>query len=198
MRTSLAANEEQIEAELHALMMAGDVTAPARIAEFFLPLLIKRFTSKKVDQELVDTAVADALLSYFKSPAQYDPGKLPLGKFLFMAARGDLKNMLSRRAKEVERFGFTESVELGASSSELCDEKSTDKLPAILNVLDNETDKQIVTLMAEGVRQKAAYAAVLGNSKLPPKEQAKIVKRNKDRLMKLLQRSRKKITNEEE
>ncbi len=184
---------EKIGKELHALMMQGDVTAPARIAEFFLPLIISRLKSKKIDQEMVDTAVADALLGYFKNPAQYHPGKLPLGKFLLMSARGDLKNMLSRRTKEVERFGFTESVELGSSSSEQSDEKTNDKLPAMLNVLDKETDKQIVSLMAEGVRETAAYATVLGISNLPSQEQAKIVKRNKDRVIKLLQRKRKKI-----
>jgi len=62
-----------------------------------------------------------------------------------------------------------------------------------LNVLDKETDKQIVSLMAEGVRETAAYATVLGISNLPSQEQAKIVKRNKDRVIKLLQRKRKKI-----
>jgi DNA-directed RNA polymerase specialized sigma24 family protein len=186
-------DEEKIGKELHALLMQGDVTAPAQIAEFFLPLIISRLKSQKIDREMVDTAVADALLSYFKNPAQYDPGKLPLGKFLLMSARGDLKNMLSRRKKEVERFGFTESVELGSSSSEQSDEKTNDKLPAMLNVLDKETDKQIVSLMAEGVRKTAAYATVLGISNLPSQEQAKIVKRNKDRVIKLLQRKRKKI-----
>jgi DNA-directed RNA polymerase specialized sigma24 family protein len=191
-------DEEKVGNELHALMMQVDVTAPARIAEFFLPLIINRLKSKKIDQEIVDTAVADALLSYFKNPAQYDPSKLPLGKFLLMSARGDLKNMLSRREKEVERFGFTESVELGSSSSEQTVEKTKDKLPAILNVLENETDKQIVSLMAEGVRETAAYAAVLGISNVPPQEQAKIVKRNKDRVIKLLQRSRKKIKKADE
>jgi hypothetical protein len=50
-----AADEEKIGAELHALMVKGDVTAPARIAEFFLPLLVSRLMSKKIDQEIVDT-----------------------------------------------------------------------------------------------------------------------------------------------
>lgn len=187
-------DEEKIGNELHALMMLGDVTAPARIAEFFLPLIISRLSSSKIDQEMVDTAVADALLNYFKNPAQYNPGKLPLGKFLLMSARGDLKNMISRRTKDVERFGFTESVELGSSTSEQSDEKRTKtKLPAILNVLDNETDKQIASLMYEGVRETVAYAAVLGISNRPPKDQARIVKQNKDRVIKSLQRKRKKI-----
>jgi hypothetical protein len=188
-----AADEEKIGAELHALILQGDVTAPARIAEFFLPLLVARLTSKKIDQEIVDTAAADALLSYFKNPAQYDAGKLPLKKFLLMSARGDLKNMLARREKEVERFGFTESVELGPSGSEQCDDRIKDQITAILNMLDNPTDKQIASLMAEGVRETGAYAAVLGISDSSPREQAKIVKRNKDRLLKLLQRSHKEI-----
>lgn len=188
-----AADEEKIGAELHALMLQGDVTAPARIAEFFLPMLVARLTSKKIDQEIVDTAAADALLSYFKNPAQYDASKLPLGKFLLMSARGDLKNMLARREKEIERFGFTESVELGPSSSEQSDDRIKDQITAILNMVDNLMDKQIASLMAEGIRDTGAYAAVLGISELSPREQAKIVKRNKDRLLKLLQRSRKKI-----
>ena len=187
-------DEEKIGKELHALMMQGDVTAPARIAEFFLPLIISRLSSPKIDQEMVDTAAADALLNYFKNPAQYDPGKLPLGKFFRMSARGDLKNMISRRTKDAERFGFTESVELGSSTSEHSDQKTTKpKLPAILNVLNNQTDKQIASLMYEGVRETVAYAAVLGISNLPPKERAKIVKQNKDRVIKSLQRKRKRI-----
>jgi hypothetical protein len=42
--------------------------------------------------------------------------------------------------------------------------------------------------MMDGVRETAAYAAVLGLHHRPLHEQEKIVKRHKDRLKKMLQR----------
>jgi hypothetical protein len=188
-------DEEKIGRELHDLMLKGDVTASARVAELFLPKLTKRLSarSKTIDPHMIDTAVADTLLDYFKKPEKYHPTKLPLGKFLLMSADRDLKNLLARRTRDLERLGFTENVEVEGRAPEQCSEQREEKLANILKALQNETDKKIVSLMADGVRKTETYAAVLGIGGLPKTEQAKLVKRQKDRLLKMLQRARAKI-----
>lgn len=176
-------------------MLTGDVTAPARVAEFYLPILSRKLSaqSKSVHPNMVDTAVVDTLLSYLKKPQSFNPAKLSLEKFLFMSAKRDLKNLLASRSKEVERWGFKENVELEGPAAEQVREKPDETRARILNVVTNETDKQIVALMADGVRDTKAYAGVLGIRHLPQSEQTKAVKRHKDRLMKALKSARKKI-----
>jgi RNA polymerase sigma-70 factor (ECF subfamily) len=193
--TDAEAELERQGRELHQLMLKGDVTAPARVAEFFLPILSRKLAdrSKNVHPNMIDTAVADTLLDYLKRPEKFDPTKLPLGKFLLMSAGGDLKNLLSSRAKEVERWGFTENVEVPGSAAEHCSEPSDEKLKRILNIVESETDRKLVSLMAEGVRKTDPYAAVLGITHLAQAERAKAVKRHKDRLLKMLQRARAEI-----
>jgi hypothetical protein len=194
------AEEEQRERHLHKLMLTGDVTAPARIAELFLPILSRKISARStnVHPHMIDTAVADALLNYLKNPKMFDPNKLPLGKFLLMAASRDLKNLLSSRAKEVERWGYKETVELEGSASEQVSEESDETRARILNVVNNEIDRKLVSLMADGVRETHAYAEVLGITHLPGKQQAKTVKRHKDRLMKALRSARKRIGRKDE
>ena len=183
----------QLGLELHELMLKGDVTAPARVAEFFLPILSRKLAArskKNVHPNMIDTAVADTLLDYLKRPEKFDPNKLTLGKFLLMSADRDLKNYLASRTKEVERWGFTENVEVKGSAAEHRSEPIDEKLKRILNTVENETDRKLVSLMAEGIRKTQPYAAVLEITHLSQSEQAKVVKRHKDRLLKVLQRAR--------
>jgi RNA polymerase sigma-70 factor (ECF subfamily) len=190
--TDAETEAEQLGRELHELMLKGDVTAPARVAEFFLPILSRKLAarSKNVHPNMIDTAVADTLLDYLKRPEKFDPNKLTLGKFLLMSADRDLKNYLASRTKEVERWGFTENVEVKGAAAEHRSEPIDEKLKRILNTVENETDRKLVSLMAEGIRKTQPYAAVLQITHLSQSEQAKVVKRHKDRLLKVLQRAR--------
>jgi hypothetical protein len=154
------------------------------------------------DPHLVDTAVEDALLSYFKRPEQYDPAKLRLEGYLYMSARGDLLNLLKQQEKDSRQVGLAEVVELGDSDTEHGVEvqDELDMETFVLNrtspvwerlsqILPDSTDQEIVLLMMEGVRETSVYADVLGISDHAPEEQFIIVKRHKDRVKKRLQRN---------
>src|SRR5688500_14589281 len=96
---------EQLGYTLHQLLLEGDVTAPARITEVFMPLVIDRLRRRYPylsDPDLIDTAVEDTLINYFNRPEQYDPAKASLAGYLRMAANGDLLNLLKRPRKEAE------------------------------------------------------------------------------------------------
>jgi hypothetical protein len=190
---------------LHQRLVDGDVTATAEIAEVFMPIVaarLKRRYSDLDDPHLVDTAVEDALLSYFKRPQQYDPAKLRLEGYLYMSARGDLLNQLERQERDSKQVGLAEVVELGDSDTEhgveVKDELDIDAI--VLNytspvwerlseILPDFIDQEIVLLMMDGVRETSVYADVLGVSDYPPEEQFTIVKRHKDRVKKRLQRN---------
>jgi hypothetical protein len=184
--------------------MDGNVTAPAEIAETFLPRVVyeleKRFPDL-YDPHLVEMAADDALLNYLQHPQQYDPIQLPLDRYLIMSARGDLLNLFHKS----QYPGFpkkTQFVELDAPAREYKTEVKDESLgveeqafilaspvwPLLEQLLPDVTDREIALLMLEGVRVTNEYALTLGISHLPKADQETEVKRHKDRIKKTLQR----------
>ena len=196
---------EELERVLHQRVLDGDVTAPARVAEVFMPLITRRLRRRFPrlgDSHLIDTAVEDALMNYFNRPQQYDPAKSSLASYLYMSARGDLLNLLERDKRYTEHLRLVECVELDNSETEygveVKDEFDLEALILALNspvwqrlsdLLPDPIDQEIVLLMMEGMRKTSVYAEVLGISDHPVGEQAAIVKRHKDRLKKKVQRN---------
>ena len=185
--------------EIHERLLAGDVTAPAELAEALLEPLLQRLAKKYPrlpDPNILYDAVTDALMSYIRCPAQFDPARRGLIGFLVMAADGDLRNALAkekrRRQKEISR----EDVELGAaagnsevragnSETEPGREKLRQELPRIFT---DPTDLAMVELIISGERTTAAFVEVLQLRHLPVEQQRREVKRHKDRLKKRLER----------
>lgn len=191
--------------DLHQRMLDGDVTAPARIAELFMPVVTRKLRRKYPnmnDPHLVDTAVEDAILNYFARPEQYNPVKLGLLGYLRMSAEGDLRNLLQGEEKEADHLRLNGSVELDDSGTEHRIEVPDDfDLQALVlarnspvwellgDILPDAVDQEIVLLMMDHVRETSAFAEVLGILDLSTDEQAAAVKRHKDRLKKKLQRN---------
>jgi RNA polymerase sigma-70 factor, ECF subfamily len=184
---------------IHKKLLAQEVTAPAELAEVLLEPLIHRLTRKfpkLPDSDLLYDAVTDALMSYVKRPAQFDPAKRSLMGFLVMAAEGDLHNALAkekrRRQKEIsfkdvelgEAAGKSE-VEDGNSETEPAEEKLRQALPRIF---EDPKDLVMVEMMISGERTTEAFVEVLKLQHLPIEQQRREVKRHKDRLKKRLER----------
>jgi DNA-directed RNA polymerase specialized sigma24 family protein len=196
---------KQLGYTLHQLLLEGDPTATAQIAEAFMPWMIEQLGhrySNLRDPHLIDTAVADALINYFGRPDQYDPARGSLAIYLRMSANGDLLNLLKRSRKETSSQRSGQIVELDDPNVEheveiqaefdleawVLSQQSPvwEWLPRLL---PDPIDQEILSLMLEGVRETEPYAEVLGLSAKLADEQAVIVKRSKDRLKKKLQRN---------
>jgi RNA polymerase sigma-70 factor (ECF subfamily) len=193
----------EIGANLHRRLVAGDVTAPAEVAELFLPELVHslrgRFPSLH-DPDLVDLAVEDAVLSYLRRPEQFDPAKATLWRYLRMSARGDLLNLLVQSNADLAMLSGPGVVELDSTRTEyeveelglpVEDQVSMALSPiwqTLEELFDDLADREVVLLMMEGVRSTAEFAQVLGANDLPREEQERVVKRNKDRVKKALLR----------
>lgn len=190
--------------ELHRLLVDGDPIAPARLAELLIPLLVYRLSKRYpniADTHLVETAVHDAFLSYIEKPEQYNPSLLPLDSYLRMSADGDLRNLLNRSSHQTYPRQLGQIVELDALPAELQveDRSGPTVEDEVLNrnasiwqhlatLVDDPVDYELVMLMMENERRTTEYAIVLGMSHLSPDDQAREVKRHKDRLKKQLQR----------
>jgi len=189
----------------HQRLLEGDVTATSEIAELFMPVIIDKLNRRYPNLDnphLIDTAVEDALMNYFRRPEQYDPAKLSLVGYLRMSAEGDLRNLLKREKLIQTQQSLSECVELVNDDAEHEVEVQDDlDLEALVfaqcspiwqrlsDLLPDPVDQGIVLLMIEGERETSAYASLLGILDRPPKERSQAVKRHKDRIKKKLQRN---------
>jgi len=195
---------------LHEELLAGDPTAPARVAATLLSPLIEKLhrAHRRVDRDLLTTAAIDAWHQYVKAPGKFDPsrGKTLLG-YLKMAAEGDLLNALDRAKRdkrrlveldalppvEVERLlrnregRFDEDPQARLELSE--DQKQAAAMYRLLDELfPSSIDRQLVELILANERKTESYAQILGLQHLTKQEQQREVKRHKDRINKRLRR----------
>jgi hypothetical protein len=180
---------------LHEELLGGDDSAPARIAEAFLPWLRRKMKSlhhEVRDGHLRNTACIDALRSYFKNPAGFRPDQLSLGKYLLMSAKGDLLNALDQR-----KAGRARDEEIAKKLVELppptAEQPSKAELlkETVRPLLVDPMDQRLFSLMVEGVRDTGAYSVILGIHDRSEDEQRRIVKLRKDRIIKKLKDARK-------
>ncbi|MGH9843056.1 MAG: hypothetical protein ACREEM_30320 [Blastocatellia bacterium] len=183
--------------ELHSrLLTRADNRVTAEISELFLPPLaqsLKRRFPHLTDPHQTETAAIDSLLGYFANPEKFDPARSSLLGYLCLDASRNLLNFLKQQKKLVElRVSLTEyeaqAVETENPESQLLAAVSP-LVERVLAGVTDSTDRELVALMMDGVRETSAYAAVLGIADRPRHEQEKIVKRHKDRLKKTLRRA---------
>src|SRR4051812_49196042 len=96
--------------KLHKRLLENDPTAPSELASLVFEPLVKQLAESPAGhkhRDLVADAVSDALISYLKTPTQFDPTKRGLWGFLTMAAEGDLANAIESllRARKKEKKG---------------------------------------------------------------------------------------------
>jgi RNA polymerase sigma factor (sigma-70 family) len=198
--------DEQFDRQIHARLLAGDVTAPAELAEAYLQEIERRLGKKFArvhDQALLAESAAEAILGFSKNPQNYDPTKLSLASFLRMAAERDLLNALRRERPHLGKEILSDDVEEAVLSRNSHSEGSVryaveEKLIASLDLdtarrtLDTHfrdpLDRKLLELLRSGERSTTAYADILGINTLSAKQQKAIVKQHKDRITKEIER----------
>jgi hypothetical protein len=179
--------------ELHRRLVEGDSIASAQISEELLPWLCLKLTEinpRIQDSHIIMTACADALLTYLKKPTAFDSEKGALRSYLLMSAKGDLRNALGKITVATfrkEQF-IQENVELGPPTSEQEIDREEIKR-RMQSLLPTATDKEIIALMFDGIRATSAFARALGVDGAPEETQKATVKKNKDRIIKVLHRA---------
>lgn len=193
---------KDLGAALHARLLAGDDPGvTAEISESFFPILcadLKLKFSRLPDQHQLLTVAGDALLSYFDNPNKFDPAKGTLLGYLYRDAYWNVIDKLRVPEKSVELDPTDpEHITRAAGSggdpeAQLLNEEamrlgaSSPAMKRMFAVVTDPVDRRLVELMMDRVRETEAYAEVLGIQHLAAEDQAKTVRRHKDRLKKLL------------
>jgi DNA-directed RNA polymerase specialized sigma24 family protein len=186
---------------LYQHLCAGDRLAQsAFIAAILDPLASHlRLWRRDADEHTCLTAAEDAVLSLIRTPAIYDPAKRGLIGFLCMAAEGDLLNALKKEKKHCTNRENRDCVELPATGGNSVAEELADDLPSFDDpdiaaeiASFTATEREVLRLMRDGEKRTSAFAAVLGIEHLPVEDQAREAKRAKGRIIKRLQRARRK------
>ena len=193
------------EREIHNLILSGDDLAFAKFCDAYYELIFNKVESfnkliAAEDDTLIADIVTDTFLNYFKTPLRYDPEKQTLEKFLVMDAEGDLKNAWAKRKRQNKKF--INSVELDTENGNsiinedeftpfdnLINKEAHEILEKKLNELfKNDMDITIASLMLAGERRSEEYAKILQIEHLSVEEQRLEVKKQKDRIDKVIRR----------
>ena len=188
---------------LHRLLLEQATRViTGRVAEIFLPELLKRLPRifpTVNDQHLIASCAEDALLEYLERPEKFDPSRSGLLTYLLLIARRCLINELGKKnaagqqkvvAVEDDEAVYEVAGEADWDESVRLSEQETEQriVVKLLPLVPDPTDRQVLGLMLDGVRETSAYSAILGITGKPVAEQQRIVKQHKDRIRKLVRR----------
>ncbi len=199
---------DELSRPLHRQALRGSPTVSGEAWELFHDRILAslRPNFKVLDDAAISTAVTDVILDYAKRPQQYDPERLSLRGYLRMAVQGDLLNLLEKQTRERNHLKIialddvADEPEARNIWQEAEDREArlavylpTDtsveafmrKLPEII---PDAREREVIVLMAEGERDSACFAVVLGCEQLDVAAQRKLVKQVKDRIRLRLKR----------
>ncbi len=189
---------------LHLRLCADDPVAPSDLCRAYVAPLCACLGRhyRGADADLVQSAVHDAVLRYLQRPQVYDPGRADLATYLRVLARGALFKLFRREKRHQQGRLPWPVVELGQEqgnisgrdddpSRELERAELTARWQALLAAVREgltPEEGRVLDLMLAGERDTRRFAAALGLEGLPAAEQARAVKRVKDRIGKRLER----------
>jgi len=190
-------NLRLIGAKLHEQLLAGSsLVVTSELAETFVPLLVKSLRREYFnvnDITLIQSAVTDAVMSYFAHPDRYNPEKSALFTYLRLRAASNLLNLLSaekgRKFVELEAPDSVNKTEGDDIEESLIKREVNDRvMRQIKEILPDPVDQELASLMISGIRDTSSFAEKLNILHCDPEEQARVVKRHKDRIKASLKR----------
>lgn len=196
----------QEEYAFHERVLAGDPVAFSQLAEWLYADLVRDTGSRArarsggggvVDMDLIEESVGRALLEYNDQPQRYDPEQASIRTYMVMAAYRDYLNAVTKEWRHTQRQATLTGegmvdLEIADGRQEL--EELLTRISAeewwgrIKDDISDPVDRQVMVLVMNGVRATDRYARLLGLETLPVDEQAREVKKAKDRIAKRLRR----------
>jgi RNA polymerase sigma-70 factor (ECF subfamily) len=176
---------------IHQRLLKGDRIASEELILILLHRLSRELVEKfpRTDKHWIYDGVTDALLDYCNRPSTFDQNRgTSLERFLANAAWRNIANIIrGERRRKIREGRFMQNVELYESPGNIIQEQQ--KLKLLMAKLDDPIDRKIFEMRMNGERRTGEFAKILGVSHLPIIDQRKVVKRAKDRINKILQRS---------
>ncbi|HVX01396.1 MAG TPA: hypothetical protein VHA52_13315 [Candidatus Babeliaceae bacterium] len=193
---------------IHQLIQSGDTIALAKLYDEYGGNIINvlRIDFPDLadqDESYLFEAVNDALMGYYNNPNTFDPTQKSLKNFLILAAKRDLLNIIERNKKHNKKINLPTDVEVEENIWNRIKKSSQSPDAEIIqsesiNLVDEElgkyftnvTDIELAKMVIRGERETDAFAIVLQIEALEKVKKQEVVKRNKDRIKKILERDR--------
>jgi RNA polymerase sigma-70 factor (ECF subfamily) len=154
------------------------------------------------DEDIAHDSATDAILSYTRRPERYDPGRRPLFFYLMQAAwHRAVDRLRSANARTQRELDFGWGVEQGSRAPNEEMEASV-RARQLVDLLEkgeylSERDRVALRLFLSGQGSTEEMAKALALPPMPTAELRREVKRHRDRLMKLLERFGKGVSDDE-
>ena len=196
---------EASERRIHDRLLAGDPTAPSDCFELLIDYLIAilRKSMPGNEDELYLDACTDVIMSYVQKPQMFKPEVARLSTYLASGARNRLNTALSKRIlvrnRETSLFVVEDRESDAYMGVEMPDPSSTEALviedldkryaaATLLEAITDPLERNVLSLMLDGVRDTQEFAAALGIADEPLETQRRKVKQFKDQLDKSIER----------
>ncbi len=202
----IKATEQDIK--IHDLILARNDLALAKLFDLYGESIIgslKNWYPKvaATDDNLIKAAVYEAFFGYYQNPNTFNSDLNSLLRFLEIAAERDLINLIKKEKRyrlnlinisegvELEEIiGNSSMAEIGNPESELVQSEAFIKINSLLEeYFLNERDVQLAKLILSNERRSEVYIEILEQGDLSKEEQESYVKRNKDRIKKVIERN---------
>ncbi|MFL5788099.1 MAG: hypothetical protein ACJ748_08600 [Flavisolibacter sp.] len=194
------------ELEQHSLIIAKNDLALSKLFDDLGEQIVSALKNwyvkvANMDEGLILEAVNEAFWGYYKNPETFNPNLNTLHRFLEIVAERDLKNILEREKKHLNKKNVPENVELADSFWNRIkrDNQSTDgnllQQEALKEIdtelskhFKTERDRAIAKYILSGERKTEVFSKLLNMETLDLVEQKKQVKKHKDRIKAILDR----------
>lgn len=197
------------EMEIHLAIKSRSDIALSKLNYWYGPqitriLKFKYQKAAKRDEANILEAVNEAFFGYYRNPDTFSPVKSTLLSFLIVAAERDLQNILGNKtSRETNRKkDLPEDVELQEKfwNSIITADSSADNTIQNIEIMEtiqhlleglfpkNEKDVVLAWMVLSSERETQAYSEVLEIECLTILEQRAEVKKQKDRIKKVLER----------
>lgn len=181
--------------------LSSDPPDPTALSELFMlcyePLVEKiKKQFPKTDEDEIREIVFQTIEQFAGAPLKFDPQKKTLLGYLVMDAIGDVKNTLNRKGYKknwmvsVEDWILHGNKAIEETSNPEMEAEAVERyLSKLRELTPDDTDFLIAKMMEMGIRSTEEFAKALKIEHLSEEEQRSMVKRNKDRIGKHLQRN---------
>jgi RNA polymerase sigma-70 factor (ECF subfamily) len=190
------------ERALHQRLLAGDPVAPVDVFQAMMGPMIAALRGDLgcTEDEAHDSAI-DGLLVYLDQPGRYDPARARLSTYVMdISKKKAIDRLRSRIAAEHREGAYAGVVELQATNPNDMMEvtiEARELWQMVEKTVEDETDRRLLKLVLSGERTTEAFAQLLGISHLTLLDQRRVVKQHRDRLMKVLERLRARLNNDD-
>jgi DNA-directed RNA polymerase specialized sigma24 family protein len=186
----------EVAEDLYRRLADGDPVASSDLAVAVLDPLTAHLQTRhpRADPHACATAAGQAILDLIRQPAIFDPTRGGLLAFLRMSAERDLLNLFEAERRHHRNREYHDSVEPadgdGNQRTEAADDLPSLDDPALAAEIASLSpdERTVFDLIRDGEKATAVFATALGLD-VPADEQARAVKRIKDRVVKRLQRA---------